>query len=131
MTRLRTTAPFCEQLWQHIGTGIELLDTMVPHVNDVHRAVVLVQGHDARAIELAVAIAKAAPRHNEFACHVELLDAEVCAVDDIDKPADPVDGDAPGGVELPLSVASPPELQEIAAELPVKLLNAMVVGIHH
>ena len=69
---------------------------MIAHVHDIDGAVRLIDGDASREIELTVAVAEAAPRHDEFAGHVELLHPEVGAVDDIDIPAHAIDGNTPG-----------------------------------
>src|SRR5687768_10186228 len=131
MAGFRAAAPLGQQLWQHVRAGIELLDAVVSHVDDVNRAIGLIDGDAPRKIKLAVAIPEAAPRHDEFPAHVEFLDPEVCAIDDIDISAHPIDRDAPWRIELTFAVPTGTELHDVAAQFAVELLDAVIVRIDH
>ena len=58
-----------------------------------------------------------------------MLDRAETGFESLDEAADAIDRDAPRRVELTFAVAARPELHEIAAELAVELLDAMVVRI--
>ena len=131
MTSLRTASPLREQLRQHVGAGIEFLNAVIAHVDDIDRPVGLIDGDPARKIELPVTISEAAPGHDEFAAHIELLDTEVCAIDDIDIAAHPIDRDAPRRVKLAFAVPARAELHDVATQFPVELLHAVIVRIDH
>ena len=116
-------------MWEHIGTGIEFLDAVIPHVDDVHGTIGLIDSDSPREIKLAVAVSEAAPRHDEFPAHVEFLNSEVCAVDDINIAAHPVDRDSPWRIELAFAVPTGAELHDVAAQFSVELLDAVIVRI--
>src|SRR6186997_3245788 len=127
----RTASPLRQQLRQNIGTGVEFLDAVIAHVHDIDRPVLLIDRHPARKIELSVTVAEAAPGHDELAGHVEFLHTEIGTIDDVEISANTVDRNTPGSVELSFAVSTRPELHHVAAELPIELLNPVVVGIHH
>src|SRR5207247_2383500 len=102
--------PLHDKLRETVRAGVELLDPMVAHVHNVHRPVAFVHGDAASEIELAVRVAEAAPRHDELAAAVELLNAEIGAIHDVDIAPGVVNRYAPGGIELPLAAALPAPL---------------------
>src|SRR5580765_1285153 len=96
MPRFGTAAPLGQQLREHVGTSIELLNSVIAHVDDIDKSIWLVHGHGTREVELAVSVSETAPGHDELPVHVELLHTEVGAVDHIHIPTHPIDCDAPG-----------------------------------
>ncbi len=104
MPGCRTASPFRQELRQDVGTGVEFLNTVIAHVDDVDRSILLVDRHSAGEIELPVSVTEAAPGHDELARHIELLHPEIGAVDHIDIPSYTVDGNAPRRIELALAV---------------------------
>src|SRR2546427_8425660 len=61
---------------------------------------------------------RSAPRHDELAAAVELLNAEIGAIHDVDVATGVVNRHAPGGIELPLAAALPaPRSEEHTSEL--------------
>src|SRR6185437_2470840 len=127
----RTASPPRQQLREDVGAGVEFLDAVISHIDDIDRPVLLIDRHPAGEVELPVPVAEAAPGHDELAGPVEFLHTEIGAIDDIDIAAHTVDRNPPGGIELSFAVSTRTKLHEIAAELPIKLLNPVVVGIHH
>src|SRR6185436_3798403 len=124
-----TASPLGQQLWKHVGAGIELLNPVIPHVHDIHKPVCLVHGYTTREVELAVSVPEAAPGHDELSVHIKFLYAEVGAVDHVHISTHSIDCDAPGGVELPFAVSARSELHEIAAKLSIELLDTMIVRV--
>src|SRR5688572_12734007 len=104
---------------------------MISHVDDIDRPILLIHCHPAWEIELPVPVAEASPGHDELTGHVEFLHTEIGAVDDVEIAAHTIDRNSPGRIKLSFTVSTRTELHEVAAELPIELLNPVVVGIHH
>ena len=96
MTCFGTAAPFGEQLWKHVGAGVELLNPVITHVDDVHTPISLIHGHSAREVELAVSVPETPPGHDELPVHIELLHTKVGAIDHIHIPTHPINRNPPG-----------------------------------
>src|SRR6185503_346919 len=103
------------------------LHPVMAHVHDIDGAVRLIDGNASRKIELTVAVAEAAPRHDEFAWHVEFLHPEGGTVDDVDIHAHAIHATTPWRVQLPLDVAARAEIHEVTPQLAVALLDAVIV----
>src|SRR6185312_8781081 len=127
----RTASPLRQQLREDVGAGVEFLDAVISHIDDIDRPVLLIDRHPSGKIELPVPVAETAPGHDELTGHVEFLYTEIGAIDDIDIAAYAVDRNPPRGIKLSFPVSTRTELHEIAAELSIELLNPVVVGIHH
>ena len=125
----RTSPPFRDELGEHVGARIELLDAVISHVDHVYRPIRLIDGDAAGEIELSVRIAETSPLHDEFPGHIEFLDPEVGAIDDVDVSSHPIDRNAPGRIELTFTVPARTEFHDVPAELAVEFLNPMIVGI--
>src|SRR2546422_10036036 len=80
-------------------------------------------------MEWPAGVAKGAPRHDELAAAVKLLNAEIGAVHDVDVATGVVNRHAPGGIELPLAAALPAPLGQVAAHLGIEPLDPVVVGV--
>src|SRR2546427_92665 len=80
-------------------------------------------------VELSARVAEAAPRHDELAAAVELLNAEIGAIHDVDIAPGVVNRYAPGGIELPLAAALPAPLGQVATHLGIEPLDPVVVGV--
>lgn len=66
MPGCRTASPFRQELRQDVGTGVEFLNAMIAHVDDIDRPILLIDGYPAWEIKLPIAVAEAAPCHDEL-----------------------------------------------------------------
>src|SRR5262249_17441088 len=104
---------------------------MIPHIHDIDGPVRLIHRDAAGEIELPVSVPEPPPGNKHLASHIELLDAEVGAINDIDVATPPIDRNAPGRIELPLAIPPRSKLHEIPAKPAIELLHAVIVGIHN